>query len=212
MHCYIDGKFRFSSRLETICYGSIGLFVRCPRRRHRSSLRYPDKSRPASIPDVHIFGPDVMVTSMQKVAFTELHIQHFVLYPLSFSSLDWPEVTEQPPYHIQPSARCLNSFVHHPSAVYASFIRIMLRYPQHCSTRTNLESDLSELIGYHLLGLKGGYVDADDDVLWEDLKIDKRIADAVLLVRQDEKWIGDALAGVVSGSDGNDIKYLPYKS
>lgn len=97
----------------------------------------------------------------------------------------------------------------------------MLSYPRYCSTRTNLESDLSELVGYHLLGLKSGFVDPDDDTLWEGLKIDQRIADAVLLVRQwswdqewreDEEWIGDALAAVVNGSGGNDIGNFPYKS
>jgi hypothetical protein len=97
----------------------------------------------------------------------------------------------------------------------------MLSYPRYCSTRTNLESDLSELIGYHLLGLESGYVDSDDDTLWEGLKIDQRITDAVLLVRQwgwdqewreGEEWIGDALAAVVNGSGGNDIENLPHKS
>ena len=39
----------------------------------------------------------------------------------------------------------------------------MSSYLRYCSTRTNLESDLSELIGYYLLGLENGYVDPDDD-------------------------------------------------
>ncbi|KAF8802085.1 hypothetical protein BYT27DRAFT_7113209 [Phlegmacium glaucopus] len=151
----------------------------------------------------------------------ESSVQHFVLYPLSFSSLDWSEVTQQPPYHIRPSAQCQNIFVPRPSAVYASLIRIMLSYPRYCSTRANLESDLSELIGYHLLGLENGYVDPDDDETWEGLEICRRITDAVLSVRQwswdwewreGEEWIGDALAGVVGASGGNDIEYLPYKS
>jgi hypothetical protein len=97
----------------------------------------------------------------------------------------------------------------------------MLSYPRYCSTRTNLESDLSELIGYHLLGLENGYVDPDDNESWEGLEICRRVADAVLSVRQwswdwewreDEEWIGDALASVVGASGGNDIEYLPYKS
>ena len=151
----------------------------------------------------------------------ESSVQHFVLYPLSFSSLAWSEVTKQAPYHIRPSVRCPNIFVPRPSAIYASLIRIMLNYPRYCSTRTNLESDLSELIGYHFLGLENGYVDSDDDALWEGLEIEQRITDAVLLVRQwswdrewreDEEWIGDVLAAVVNGSGGNDIENLPYKS
>ena len=151
----------------------------------------------------------------------ESSVQHLVLYPLSFSSLDWSEVTKQAPYHIRPSPRCENIFVPRPSAVYASLIRIMLSYPRYCSTRTNLESDLSELIGYHLLGLENGYVDPDDDESWQSLEISRRITEAVLSVRQwaldrewrkGEDWIGDALAGVIDASGGNDIEYLPYKS
>lgn len=78
---------------------------------------------------------------------------------------------------------------------------------------------MSELIGYHLLGLENGYVDPDDDESWDGLEISRRISDAVLTVRQwdrewrqGEEWIGDALAGVIDASGGNDIEYLPYKS
>jgi len=97
----------------------------------------------------------------------------------------------------------------------------MSSYPRYGSTRRHLKSDLSELIGYHLLGLEDGFVDPDDDELWENLEISRRISDAVLLVKQwgfdwewrkDEEWIGDALAAVIEGTDGNDIAHLPYKS
>ena len=33
-------------------------------------------------------------------------------------------------------------------------------------TRGMLETDLSELIGYHLYGLQDGYVNIDDEELW----------------------------------------------
>jgi hypothetical protein len=41
-----------------------------------------------------------------------------------------------------------------------------------------LESDLSELIGYHLLGLDG-FVDPFDEEICASLEVDRRVADAV---------------------------------
>ncbi|KAF8964812.1 hypothetical protein BDZ97DRAFT_1814611 [Flammula alnicola] len=146
-------------------------------------------------------------------------VQHLVLYPLSFSSLAQSELTEETPFHLTSSYRCSKILVPRPSAVYASLIRMMLNYPRQCSTRTHLESDLSELIGYNLLDLSGGYVDPDDNQLWEDLQVNSRIERAVSLIqqwscdrewREGEEWIADALIAVVRGSV--DIGDLPYNA
>ena len=49
----------------------------------------------------------------------------------------------------------------------------MLSYSGHA------ETNLSELIGYHLYGLQDGYVNIDDEELCEALEVDLRVADAV---------------------------------
>ncbi|PPQ83397.1 hypothetical protein CVT25_003844 [Psilocybe cyanescens] len=143
-------------------------------------------------------------------------VQHIVLYPMSFSTLSLADLIEKSPYHLQPS-HCSTILVPCPSAVYASLIRMMSLYSQYCPTRTNLNSDLSELTGYNLSGLSGGFVDPEDEGLWEDMKIDQRIQEAGQLVRQwsieeewrpGEEWIVDALAAVALGAD---IGNLPYK-
>lgn len=94
----------------------------------------------------------------------------------------------------------------------------MRHYPRFCGTRYILQSDLSELIGYHLLGLEG-YVDPFDDEKWVSLEMDRRLADAVLWVRtwgadglwrEDEEWIGEALAAVVGRTAK--IEDLPCKT
>lgn len=96
---------------------------------------------------------------------------------------------------------------------------MMLRYPRRNPTRGTLETDLSELIGYHLYHLAGGYVDIDDEEKCEELGVDMRIDDAVQTVeswgwdrqwREGEEWMGDALASVVKGSA--DLDCLPWAS
>jgi hypothetical protein len=76
---------------------------------------------------------------------------------------------------------------------------------------------LSELIGYNLYDLQDGFIDLFDDELWEELEVDRRIDDAVQIVkgwgcsgewREGEEWMGDALAAVVKGSGG--IDFLPW--
>lgn len=144
-------------------------------------------------------------------------VQHLTLYPLSFSTLSLSEMEEKPPYHITPSM-CHSILVPSPPAVYASILRMMLQYPRFCGTMYTLQSDLSELIGYDFLGLEG-YVDPFDDEKWASLEIDRRLADAVHRVRtwgvdgrwrEDEEWIGDALAAIVSGTAK--IEDLPCKT
>ncbi|KAH9983480.1 hypothetical protein BJV74DRAFT_618198 [Russula compacta] len=121
----------------------------------------------------------------------------------------------KPPYHITPSS-CQSILVPSPPAVYASILRMMFEYPRFCGTMYTLQSDLSELIGYHLLE---GYVDPFNNEEWASLEIDQRLADAVHRVRtwgvdglwrEDGKWIGDALAAVVGGTAK--IQDLPCKT
>ncbi|TDL22820.1 hypothetical protein BD410DRAFT_769812 [Rickenella mellea] len=146
-------------------------------------------------------------------------VQHLILYPLSFSTLSFLETTLEFPYHVETLHRCTSIYVPRIPAVYASIIRMMLKYPQYCSTRTRLESDLSELVGYNLQGLECGYVDPEDDKLWQAMHIEQRISAAVCLVlqwscdqawREGEGWIGDALGAVIQGNV--DIGDLPHKS
>ncbi|OBZ66449.1 hypothetical protein A0H81_13669 [Grifola frondosa] len=142
-------------------------------------------------------------------------VQHIALFPLSFSCLLPCEMEEMTPSHII-SSRCSTILVPRQAAVYTSILRTMLRYPKACATRRILESDLSELICYHLLDLQGGYVDPEDNAAWKELDICGRLGRATPLVHQwswdgvwgeGEDWMGDALAAVVAGTA--DIEYLP---
>jgi hypothetical protein len=93
----------------------------------------------------------------------------------------------------------------------------MLAYPRFCPTRTVLQSNLSELIGYNLYDLQVGYVGIDDEELCTALEVDRRVDDALRIVqgwgcdlawREGEEWMGDALAAVVKG--WGQIKFLPW--
>jgi hypothetical protein len=94
---------------------------------------------------------------------------------------------------------------------------MILQYDRFHPTMYELRSQLSELIGYHLLGLSDGYMDGDDDEEWERWDVDRRISDAVHLVRSwgvdqvwrdGEEWMGNALAEVVRTGK---IENLPHK-
>lgn len=143
-------------------------------------------------------------------------VQHFVIYPQSFATLFDSELETMKPSHTT-SSRCSTVLVPTAPAVYASLLRMMLRYDQFDPTMPELHSQLSELIGYHLLGLLDGHVDGDDDDEWERWNVDGRIVDAVHRVRSwgvdqvwrdGEEWIGDALAEVVRTGH---IEHLPHK-
>ena len=133
--------------------------------------------------------------------------QHLVLYPTSFSAFAPSELRLKPRLTSLPMLLCKEILVPTPPAAYASLIRMMRSYTRYDATRSTLESDLSELIGYHLYGFDG-YVDTDDDELCEDLQVDQKVEDAVRVVeewrdtqqfREEERWIADALVLVVSG-------------
>ncbi|KAI0062295.1 hypothetical protein BV25DRAFT_1804045 [Artomyces pyxidatus] len=161
--------------------------------------------------DLQAKGRFHQVTRTTKPAW----VQHLVLYPQSFVSINPAELIEPP----QPDSSGLRSVsIPRPSSVYASILRLMLKYPRCCSTRTALGSDLSELIGYHLCDIIQGYVDADDES-WEEARVNERIEEAVQTVRrwgwdgewrEGEEWMGDALAAFVRGS--GDIDFLPWQS
>jgi hypothetical protein len=68
-----------------------------------------------------------------------------------------------------------------------------------------LQPNLSELIGYNLYD---GYVDINDDELCEALEVDRRVDNALQIVkgwgwhgiwRNGEEWTDDALAAIVKG-------------
>jgi hypothetical protein len=145
-------------------------------------------------------------------------VQHLALYPQSFSTLDDFELEEKPPHRFT-SSWCKSIHVPSRPAVYASIIRLLLSYPKNCATTKVLRSNLSELIGYDLLGLEDGYLDTNDDEAVVAIGLEQRLADATQAVlqwgtdcvwRSGEEWIGDALDTVVAGTGS--IEYLPCKS
>ncbi|KAI0366288.1 hypothetical protein BV20DRAFT_972008 [Pilatotrama ljubarskyi] len=144
------------------------------------------------------------VTQSTSVALA----QHLVLYPASMAAYSPADLEPQPRLTSLPHPLCETVLVPKPAAVYASTLRMMRSYPRYSPTRITLESDLSELIGYNLYGLEGGYLDVDDDGLCAELEVDQRIEDAAHTVEMwrmadqlhdDEGWIANWLADVVSG-------------
>ncbi|KAJ7221700.1 hypothetical protein GGX14DRAFT_430698 [Mycena pura] len=142
--------------------------------------------------------------------------QHIGIYPRSFAAFADSELEEKPPMHKEFS-RCSPILVPTPPAVYASILRLMLRYRKGQAEMFELRSDLSELIGYHLYRLEDGYIDAYNDEVWEGMNMDQRVSDAIQLVRSwsadglwrtGEEWMGDALAEYVRTGDD---KYLRHK-
>ncbi|KAH9940638.1 hypothetical protein B0H21DRAFT_754562 [Amylocystis lapponica] len=147
--------------------------------------------------------------------------QHLVLYPASFASLVLSALHAPRGCIISPSIlevpdpRCKALHVPLSPTVYAALLRTMQRYPRQCATRSTLNSELSELVGYHLLHLTDGFVSAEDDEQWEELGVDRRLTAAATEVRswtweECEEWFGDALEAVVLGT--GEIDYLPWKS
>ncbi|KAI0775014.1 hypothetical protein BD413DRAFT_603049 [Trametes elegans] len=135
--------------------------------------------------------------------------QHLVLYPASLASYAPSELEPKPPLTAPSHSLCEDVLVPSPPAVYASILRMMRSYSKYAPTRIMLESDLSELIGYNLYGLEGGFVDVDDEELCEELAVDRRVEDAVSTVKEwrsagqlgedSEEWIADALVDIVAG-------------
>ncbi|KZT11952.1 uncharacterized protein LAESUDRAFT_641422 [Laetiporus sulphureus 93-53] len=144
-------------------------------------------------------------------------LQHIALYPASFAeiSVHSPLVTSAPSILGVDSPRTPNYLVPQPSAVYASLMRMMLRYPRQCSTRRCLNPDLSQLVGYHLLRLENDFIDPDDEEQWQKLDMDRRTEEAVCELRgwiwePGEEWIVDALEAVLR--DSAEVEFLPWRS
>ena len=96
-------------------------------------------------------------------------------------------------------------------------MRTMLAYSRYSPTRSTLESDLPEFIGYDLYALRVGHVNIDDEERCAALEVDRRVDDAVRIVRgwrcdpawrEGEEWMGDALVAVVTG--WGEIECLPW--
>ncbi|KZT10199.1 uncharacterized protein LAESUDRAFT_476330 [Laetiporus sulphureus 93-53] len=141
-------------------------------------------------------------------------VQHIVLYPASFAEISVHSllVTSAPSILGVDSPRTPNYLVPQPSAIYASLVRMMQRYPRQCSTRCRLNSDLSQLVGYDLLCLEDDFIDPHDEEQWQKLGMDRRIEQAVCELRgwiwePGEEWIVDALEAAVRGSA--EIDFLP---
>jgi hypothetical protein len=123
-----------------------------------------------------------------------------------------------PPHHSTTSV-CKSILVPSRPAVYASIIRLLLSYRKNCATTNVLRSNLSELIGYDLLGLEDGYLDTNDDEALAAVGLEQRLVDATQVVlqwgtdgvwRPGEEWLGDALRAVVAGTGC--IESHPWKS
>jgi hypothetical protein len=125
-----------------------------------------------------------------------------VVYPLSFAGVRSCEISEQPAQYSK-LHRCSHILVPRPSAVYASLLRIMLRYPPDSMTWSVLLADISLLMLYHLMGYTLETVSDDDE---EDE--DRRTEAALETVREwgvrkewadGEVWMESALCGLVRG-------------
>lgn len=137
-------------------------------------------------------------------------VQHLVLYPASFVSLNPEELYTATSIHFGRSLSTIKVLVPRPSAVYGWILRMMLKYPRYCSVRTVLDSDLSELVSYHLLDVQEGYVNPDENPeLWEELRMEGRMSSACEVVKQwtqnrewrdGEEGFGELLEGVISGA------------
>jgi len=104
--------------------------------------------------------------------------RHLVIYPLSFAELRSCEISEQQAQYSKLHC-CTRILVPRPSAVYASLMRMILRYPAYSATRSTLEVELSQLILYHLLEHDLETVNAEED---EDE--DKRVDTALQTIRE----------------------------
>ncbi|THH15917.1 hypothetical protein EW146_g4641 [Bondarzewia mesenterica] len=146
-------------------------------------------------------------------------VQYLILLPISFASYTSSELDLLPRITSLPSPTSRTLLVPQSTTVYASILRAMAAYPRWSPTRQTLESNLSELIGYNLYDLQGGYVDIDDDDLCHLLEVDRRVKDAIQVVkgwgwagkwRDGEEWMDDALVAVVAGT--GEFEALPWAS
>jgi hypothetical protein len=133
--------------------------------------------------------------------------QYIVLYPLSFAALSPSELSEELAQYSE-LYRCSHILVPHPSAVYASLMRMMLRYPPHSTIWSILQADMAELVLYHLMGYTLETLPSDDDSDAESGDENRRIDAAISTVREWglrkertewEEWMGFALSSSIRG-------------
>jgi len=152
----------------------------------------------------HLVGQSATIPSLK---------QHLVIYPLSFAAFRPCEIMEQPAQYSKLHL-CARILVPRPSAVYASMLRMMRRYPTHSSTWMVLRADIAQLILYHLMGYTLETISEEDD---EDDE-DRRSDDAVEAIREwglrkewgeGEEWMEEALFGLMRGAD--EIQFPPER-
>ena len=125
--------------------------------------------------------------------------QHLVLYPLSFATFRPCEILEQSAQYSN-LRRCSRILVPRPSAVYASLMRMMLRYPTNSTTWSILHVDVSQLVLYHLLGYTLETISDEEDEEEENRRIDAAV-DTIREWGEGEKWMEDVLSHIVRGGD-----------
>jgi hypothetical protein len=140
--------------------------------------------------------------------------QHIVLYPLSFAALCPSELSEEPAQYSE-QHRCSHILVPRPSAVYASLMRMMLRYPTNSTTWSILLADIAELALYHLMGYTLETIsseDEDEDDGAESEDENGRVDAAISTIREwgprkewaeGEEWMGSTLSSYVRGGHLN---------
>ena len=142
---------------------------------------------------------------IKQSATTSVPDQHLVFYPLSFAAFRPCEVFEQPVQYSN-LRRCSRILVPRPSAVYASLMRMMLRYPTNSTTWSVLRVDMSQLVLYHLLGYTLETISDEEEEEDENRRIDA----AVETIREwgmreewaeGEEWMEVVLSRLVRGGD-----------
>ncbi|KAH9959319.1 hypothetical protein BC827DRAFT_1214348 [Russula dissimulans] len=133
------------------------------------SLRAPSKLSVATEGDMSTKGRFFYIPSAIPSGIIVIE-RHLVIYPLSFAEFRSCEISEQWVQYSQ-LHRCTRILVPRPSAVYASLMRMMLRYPKNSSTWSTLEVDLSHLMLYHLLGYTLETVNEEDEKEDEDRRV-----------------------------------------
>lgn len=162
-------------------------------------LQTPSKFSLLTGGDMQAKGRSHFIRQSKITAFDH----HLVVYPLSFAAFRSCELSEQPARYSE-LHRCSHILVPRPAAVYASLMRMMLRYPTNSTTWTILRGEVADLNLYHLLGYTLETVSDEEDEKDEN----KRVDAAVETVRgwsarrewaDGEEWIGSELCGLLCG-------------
>jgi hypothetical protein len=107
--------------------------------------------------------------------------KHICLYPTSFARIFDDELIPVDSLTRTPSSPPRRILSLQPTAVYASFLRMLNDYSRGF-TRVLIDSDFSDLCMYGLLGVEHKYPNEDDPEEWERWGMNQRIKDAVTRV------------------------------